>query len=69
MDYRKSFADWYKTQVANNVGPYSGLQGFSAGVEAEHKRIIALINSYCDANRHAFCECPVFIALIKGENE
>jgi hypothetical protein len=43
--------------------------GLYEGKMNERERTIALINSYCDANRHAFCECPAFIALIKGENE
>jgi hypothetical protein len=42
--------------------------GVGIGASQERERIIALLNSYCDANRHAFCECPAFIALIKGEN-
>ena len=73
MDYRKSFADWYKNQVANNVTPYSGLQGFSAGVEAERERIIALLDSLkCDCDGECgMVEIPFtsLASLIKGENE
>jgi len=79
MDYRKMFSEWHKAQVAENANPYpTGVQGFQGGVEAERKRIIALL----EARRYDLASClkdddcavradaiDVCISDIKGESE
>ena len=45
--------------------------GWSAGQQAERKRIIKLLEDYCDGNHSALdnCDCSHHIHRIKGENK
>jgi hypothetical protein len=79
MDYRKMFSEWHKAQIAERANPYpTGVQGFQGGVEAERKRIIALLEARqndlmsclkdddCSVRAEAVDVC---ISDIKGESE
>ena len=79
MDYRKMFSEWHKAQVAENANPYpTGVQGFQGGIEAERRRIIALLESRqndlmsclkdddCSVRAEAIDVC---ISDVKGENK
>lgn len=51
----------------NQIGR-AEMTGYEAGKRDEQKRIIKLLEDYCDNNHYLQCECASQIALIKGEN-
>ena len=77
MTSREMFSAWLKVQIAEFANPYpTGVQAFVAGVEAERKRILDLLQAHicpsCEQGDETHDACSATlddIELIKMESE